>query len=281
MSEQRKSSETAVVTASLRALASFEDDEQIRGKDELAALFLPDEKRKLLASSDFRKMIKKAMPEGLYEYVFARTGYFDDLFVDSLKKGISQIVILGAGYDSRPYRFRDLIGPALIYEVDASATQEQKRSILRNNGIDCHKNIRYVSLDFEEDDLAEVLYSAGFDPSLRTLFIWEGVTFYLKPAAVKMIIQSLRLNAASHSILCFDFQDIDNGQGLIDTGLREEAIRFGMESARVREYLSDLGYAVTEHVGSEELEKRYLTRSDGSRLGSIKTMMNIMKAEMR
>jgi len=280
MKNQRKISETAIATASLRALACYEYDELVRCKDQLAVLFLPDDKKEPLMKSDLRNMIKKAIPEGLYEYVIARTGYFDDLFIHSLKEETSQIVILGAGYDSRPYRFKNLIGNTLIYEVDALATQEHKRIILQNNGVYCHKNIRYVSLDFEQDDLMNVLCNEGFNPLLQTLFIWEGVTFYLNPATVQTILQSLRSNSAEHSILSFDFQNIDNEQGLIDTGLKAEIIRFGIEAETVNGYLKSLGYIVIEHVDSEEMCKRYLTRSDGSRLGSIKSIMNIVKAEM-
>lgn len=280
MSNQRKTSETAVVTASLRALACYEGDGLIRYKDQLAKLFLPEDKSESLYNSDFRKMIKKAIPEGLYEYVIARTSYFDDLFIRSLKDGIPQIVILGAGYDSRPYRFYDLIDNTLIYEVDAFATQKHKRSILENNGVYCDKNIRYVSLDFEKDNIFTVLCGEGFSSLLPTLYIWEGVTFYLNPATVKTIIQSLRSNSAIQSILSFDFQHIDNEQGLIDIGIQDETIRFGINASTVKDYLKALGYVVIEHIDSEEMRVRYLTYSDRSCLGSIKSIMNIIQAKM-
>ncbi len=83
-----------------------------------------------------------------------------------------------------------------------------------------------------------------------------------------------------HSILSFDSQNVNNEHGLIDTGLQAEAVRFGIESGAVREYLKDLGYYIIEYADSEEMCKRYLTRSDGSRLGSIKPIMNIVKAGM-
>lgn len=276
---QGKASETAVITASLRALACYEDDENVKGNDHLAERFLPREKREPLQNSDFRSSIKKAIPEGLYEYVIARTSYFDELFIRYLKKEIPQIVILGAGYDSRPYRFDNFIGNTLIYEADAIATQEQKRSILQNGGIHCHRSIRYVALDFEQDDLVKELCSKGFNPQLRTLFIWEGVTFYLNPATVRAMLRLLNSNSATHSLLGFDFQSTDNGKGLIDTGLQAETIRFGIESGTIKEYLKSLGFVVVEHLDSEEMYKRYLTCSDGNRFGNIKPIMNIVLAE--
>ncbi len=280
MDNPRKASETAVVTASLRALACYEDDEIVRGKDELAALFLPEEKKEPLKSSDFRRNIKKVIPKGLYEYVTARTAYFDDLFDASLQAGLPQIVILGAGYDSRPYRFEKYIADTMIYEVDGSATQELKRSILQKNGIAGHKNVRYVSLDFEQDDLMHELYVQGFSPALKTLFFWEGITFYLQPDTVRSVLQSLRANSALHSLLCFDFQSVDHGKGLVDTGLKEEVVLFGIEAGKVSEYLQGLGYVVLEQLDAGKLGNRYLTCHDGSRLGSINSMMHIVKAEM-
>jgi len=270
-----KASETAMVTASLRALACYEDDEKVRGRDELAALFLPEEKREPLKSSDFRQNIKKMIPEGLYEYVLARTAYFDELFVASLQAGLPQIVILGAGYDSRPYRFEEFIAETLIYEVDALCTQEHKWSILQQNGITSPSIVRYVTLDFERDDLIGKLCGAGFDPALKTLFIWEGVTFYLQPATVRAVLQALRGNSGLHSLLSFDYQTFGCGQGLIDTGLKEEVVLFGLEAGKADEYLHDLGYAVVEQLDAESLGQRYLTLRDDSKLGSINSKMQI------
>ena len=275
MENQSKTSETAVVTASLRALACYEDDENVKCNDLFAEFFLPEEKGEPLKNKEVRNTIKKMIPEGLYEYVIARTSYFDELFLYYLKE-IPQIVILGAGYDSRPYRFDSLIGDTLIYEVDAAATQEWKRQILQTKGIYGSRNIRYAALDFERDDLMSALCNKGFNPQLRTLYIWEGVTFYLNPDTVKNVIELLRSNSAIHSMLGFDFQSVDNEQGLIDTGLKDESIRFGIKTGNIREYLKDLGYALIEHLDSEEMCKRFLTCSDGSRFGSIKPIMHIV-----
>lgn len=264
--------------ASLRALACYEEDECVRCNDHMAELFLPADKKASLVSKGIRDMIKKAIPEGLYEYVIARTRYFDELFSSVLEQGIPQVVLMGAGYDSRPYRFRDIIGETLVYEVDHPATQEYKRSILQNNEISVHRNVRYVALNFEEDDLNEALNRAGYDSVLQTLFIWEGVTFYLNPDTVDRVLRILKSSSGPGSMLGFDYQTIKNGSGLIDTGLRTEVIRFGIEEGTVEGYLKRFNYSVIEHINSEEMCKRYLTRTNGSRLGVIAPIMNIILA---
>lgn len=280
MDDPRGISETAIVTASLRALACYEDDGLVRHKDSLAQLFLPDDKRVPLANSELRAHIKKMIPEGLYEYVIVRTGYYDDLFREHLGRNIPQIVLLGAGFDSRPYRYSDLIQETVIFEADAPATQEHKLSILQNNQISSHENIRYIAIDFEKDVLAEALVKAGYRPKLRTLFIWEGVTFYLTPAAVDAVLRALRAVSSPGSVLSFDFQTVDREQSLIDTGLENERIRFGIKTGTTEEFLLSFGYSVKEHVDAKEMERRYLIAKDGIRFGSVKPIMNIVTAEM-
>jgi methyltransferase (TIGR00027 family) len=269
-----------MVTASLRAMGCYEEDNAVKCRDHFAELFIPDEKKEAIRNKAVRVDIKKMIPEGLYEYVIARTGYFDELFLHCLEEDIPQIVILGAGYDSRPYRFEHFIENTMIFEVDAAPTQEQKQSILKENEIRSHRNIRYVPLDFEQDDVMKALCQNGFQPRLRSLYIWEGVTFYLEPNTVKTVLEMLSSNSACRSVMSFDFQTIDPEHGLIDTGLRDEAINFGIPAGTIIEYLRDLGYSVMEHLDSEEMCKRYLTCSDGSRFGRIKPFMNIVQAEI-
>ena len=109
MSKHTSISETAMAVASLRALSNYEEDDQFKCNDIYAELFLPNEKRKALKDNQIRDLIKKAIPKGMYAYVISRTKYFDSIFLDALKRGIDQIVFLGAGFDSRPYRFNELL----------------------------------------------------------------------------------------------------------------------------------------------------------------------------
>src|SRR5512133_1649614 len=138
-----KISETAVIVASLRALSNYEPDKKFNCNDHYAELFLHDKKRIPLQDSQVREMIRKAIPKGMYEYVIARTKYVDGVFLDALKQNIKQIVILGAGFDSRPYRFQELIDKTKIFEVDTEATQQYKLSLLTNKA-DSIKKIHYV-----------------------------------------------------------------------------------------------------------------------------------------
>lgn len=273
-------SKTAMLIASLRALACYEEDPPIHGDDYMAEMFLPDEKRIPLKAIENRPVIKKAIPDGLYEYVIARTKYFDELFLRYLNLHIPQIVFLGAGYDSRAYRFKNQINNSVIYEVDTPATQEMKLQILKDNDVKIHNNVMYVATDLEKNELFQKLYNAGFQSSLQTLYIWEGVTFYLTPKSVDSMLSLLKQHSSSESILSFDFQHRDNENTLINTGLKDENVKFGLNTQECNKYLHGLGYSVIEKLNSEEMCNRYLTMTDGKRFGNVKSIMNIVTAQV-
>ncbi len=273
-------SQTAMLIASLRALAYYEDDPLIHGDDTLAELFLPEDKRIPLKTADCRPVIKKAIPEGLYEYVIARTKYLDELFLQHLHQQIPQIVLLGAGYDSRAYRYANQIKNSKIYEVDTWATQKLKRQILKDHALEIHPNVLYVTADFEQAEWFQRLYGAGYQSSLQTLYIWEGVTYYLSPKSADSMLSILRQNSSAGSILSFDYQHRDNENTLINTGLKEENIKFGLNAKECSNYLGCLGYSVIEHVDSETMSNRYLTMLNGERFGKIKSIMHIVTAQV-
>lgn len=280
MNNMNNVSQTAMLIASLRALACYEEDTLIHGTDYMAELFLPDDKKIPLKTEEYRTIIKRAIPEGLYEYVIARTKYFDELFSQYLNLEIPQIVLLGAGYDTRPYRFADQIKNSKIYEVDTLATQKMKRQILKDNALEIHPNILYITADFEQDKWFQGLCNAGFQTSLKTLYIWEGVTFYLTPKSVDSALRLLVQQSITGNILSFDYQHIDNEATLIETGLKDESIKFGLNTQECDNYLNSRGYSVIEKLTSEEMCNRYLVMVNGTRFGNVKSIMNIVTAQV-
>src|SRR6266496_290200 len=118
----------------------------------------------------------------------ARTRLIDDLVTDA-RSWIGQLVLLGAGFDSRAYRLPGL-EQVTVFEVDQPATQQAKREVLGRvlagivEGDPLAWHVRFVPVDFERDDLARALRTAGYRDGTRSLFVWEGVSNYLTPAAV-------------------------------------------------------------------------------------------------
>ena len=150
-----------------------------------------------------RRGVEERLPGG-YLLLQVRTRVFDDVTRTIIRDGISQLVILGAGGDSRAYRFQSELGGVTVFEVDHPATSAWKQGCVRRMLGTLPDNVRYVPIDFGCDALGTVLENACFDGSLRTLFLWEGVTMYLRPDAVDDVL-SLVAGAPAGSSVVFDY----------------------------------------------------------------------------
>ncbi|HYO54565.1 class I SAM-dependent methyltransferase, partial [Archangium sp.] len=131
----------------------------------------------------------------------ARTTFYDGAVARHLA-GADQLVILGAGFDTRAYR---LPAGARVrcFEVDAPPTQAYKRETLAKAGVDASA-VTFVAADFATEDWFERLVAAGFDPGRPSVFTWESVTMYLPREAV---VDSLRKIAgtAPGTVVAFDY----------------------------------------------------------------------------
>jgi methyltransferase (TIGR00027 family) len=131
----------------------------------------------------------------------ARVTFFDQALARHLPD-IDQLVVLGAGLDTRSY----LVPPGAsvrCFEVDTPWTQPFKRAMLKHAGIDSH-GVTYVAADFEQEDWFEKLVAAGFDPNRPSFFLWEGVTPYLDRPAVESTLRKIA-STAPGSAVSFDY----------------------------------------------------------------------------
>ena len=156
---------------------------------------------KLSGQLSFYPRIPKEGSETLADLVPARTLYFDRIIERSLRN-VDQFVLMGAGYDTRAYGMFAEAG-VTYFELDQAVVQAHKREMLDRTNIDSH-HVRFVTVDFSEDDLFTNLANAGFDASKRTLFLWEGVTLYLSLEEVENTMGLVKERAAPGSILLAD-----------------------------------------------------------------------------
>jgi methyltransferase (TIGR00027 family) len=132
----------------------------------------------------------------LRDHLLARTRFFDSVVLDALERGVGQIVIVGAGYDDRSFRFRS---PGVrFFELDHPATQADKRR--RVEALD-GGGPTFVAADFTHDSVADALAAAGHDTSAPTLFICEGLVIYLEASEIVELLAALRSRAADGSEL--------------------------------------------------------------------------------
>jgi methyltransferase (TIGR00027 family) len=275
-------SKTAMRNATARAFGAIDEREEIRGHDYLAELFIPEHLKDPFKNPTMRKelmlMVKSETP-GMYEYLNVRTAYFDNIFEQALREKFSQIVFLGAGYDTRPYRFKDLIKDARIFELDIHTTQQQKIKLLQQNNIPMPEQLTYVPINFNTETLEDVLFKTGYNKGQKNLFIWEGVTYYLWPKAVDDVFDFIKLSSSVGSTVCLDYQalwpEMLNAYGLKElsehmrTNNPGESSRFGIERGKIESFLSDRGYKMIDHLTAEDMERKFLTRKDGSLAGHV------------
>lgn len=127
----------------------------------------------------------------------ARVRWFDSQVVSALNDGIKQVAVVGAGYDSRPWRIPG--NGARFFELDHPATQQDKVRRAPWPGP------VYVGSDLRTEDAAKSLLDYGFDPSLPAVFILEGLTMYLSEEVVRRQLQHLGTMSAIGSRLAVDF----------------------------------------------------------------------------
>jgi methyltransferase (TIGR00027 family) len=133
-----------------------------------------------------------------------RVAYLDRLVGHAVDRlSIRQVVILGAGYDTRAARLPR--AGVTFFEVDHPATQAAKRERLAkldNYPLDA---ARYVTCNFEREDPIERLVANGFSTTEPALVIWEGVVPYLTEPAVRATATRLATGLDPRSLVAFDF----------------------------------------------------------------------------
>ncbi len=275
--------------AALRAMAAMDATGVVKGRDRLAEWFLPEEQRAPLRDPAIREwVLRNRVSPGMYEFMTARTAYFDEKVMQALGARIPQIVFLGAGYDTRSYRFRDRLGDTRIFELDMAPTQRHKRELLERAGIAVPGQLTFVSIDFTADGIGETLVHAGFDQERAALFVWEGVTYYLPAEAVDRTLAAVRVVSSAGSALCFDYAS--HSPGVIGDEkvrkLREsmksnypgEPTRFAVREGEIGPFLAERGYRILEHLAAGEMEEKYLALPGGTPAGMVPAVFCLVHA---
>jgi methyltransferase (TIGR00027 family) len=157
------------------------------------------------------------------DYLAARTRFFDRAVVTALGRGGQQVIIGGAGYDGRAFRYAK---PGVRwFEVDHPATQRDKRERLERLGI-TSRQVRFVEADFTRDPVAELLAEAGVDTGRPGLFLLEGVAVYLEPAVLETLLGQLRRVAARGSVLAISVS-LSGARGEARSAFRDSVAALG------------------------------------------------------
>lgn len=264
-------SQTAEAVCLMRASEQHRPPAKRIVDDRYAKLFLGRLSRAALASFEasgkLGDLVARLSP-GLAAYVLTRHRFIDDCLARSLAAGARQLVLLGAGYDSRAYRFAAALRGRPVFEVDFPATSRRKARLVARYAAELpHVDVRTVEIDFERDSLEERLRQAGFRKRARTFFVWEGVSMYLTRAAVKATLTNIRELSAPGSEVAMDFWfQLDSPSALASAyrmsanflSLVGEPVTFGIHPEDVGGFFERLGYRVVDLADAAELERRYI-----------------------
>ncbi|MCI0354407.1 MAG: SAM-dependent methyltransferase, partial [Acidobacteria bacterium] len=203
-----RSSKTAEQVALSRAIETRKPPQERICNDALAERFLGNGYRLLLLGRPLRDAIEKLIESlfaGHHYYVIARTRYLDDFLLSQLARQPEQLVILGAGYDSRAYRFANRLQGVAVFEVDHPATSKAKQAKIQQTLGSLPEHVTYVPVDFDNEKLADRLRQSGYRDGRRAVFLWEGVTPYLSAEAVDEVLRFILTSSGGGSAVLFDY----------------------------------------------------------------------------
>jgi methyltransferase (TIGR00027 family) len=205
-----------------------------------------------------------AVAMGIYGAQVCRTRYIDDAVQAALSQGTRQLVILGAGFDTRPYRLPGMES-VTVFEVDLPSVQNDKKKIRKYLGR-LPDHVTFIPIDFDTQTLEAVLSGAAFDPCRPAVFIWEGVTQYLSEEDVRQTLTFVG-KSAPESIIVFTYvlksiierrSDIPGADKMMDVVAKYAPWVFGLEPSGVPEFLKSFRLALIADVGDADYQDRYL-----------------------
>lgn len=288
--EANQISLTAIMSAYIRAHHARTADYRIFN-DYLAYELIPEERRKLIedglasaalhnpdwakTSFDSDTAISKFMQTmaGVPQ-ILSRARFTEDTLEKAVQQGIRQYVILGAGLDTFAFRQPEWAEHLQVLEADHPAMQSFKRQCLAELGWKQPVNLHFIPVNFTCDDLAALLNQPPYNPQLKTLFSWLGVTMYLTREQIGDILKAVHAITRSGSCVVFDYLDSDafNNEkaakrtqaGMMMARQAGEPMITGFDAEDLQVYLKLFGFTVTEHLGPQDLQELYFSgRTDG------------------
>jgi methyltransferase (TIGR00027 family) len=174
--------------------------------DPLALRFLPPAQRRIVAR--LRRTVEQGpagevtvntLTAGLAGHAALRMHAIDHAVIDAATSGCHQVVVLGAGFDTRAWRLDALVNTRVI-ELDLRDTQAVKQRCL--DGVPAlAQSVTLRPADLSRDDLADVLATTGHVPAEPTMWIWEAVAPYLPHPAVDQTVTAVARLSATRSRL--------------------------------------------------------------------------------
>lgn len=268
-------SRTAEAAAFGRAIESLRQAADRLVFDPFARLFLNRRQKLLLAGmripgvAELLLALHERSLPGVFGNLLCRTRFIDEQLAAAIHGGTEQVVLLGSGFDTRPYRMAAL-RKLPVFELDRPEVLSKKRALLESTLGEFPGNVSLIGLDFREQGWERALAANGFDPAGTTFFICEGVTQYVTVSVINDVLHFVA-NAAPASQVAFTYID----QSVIDGSATRsgdllakrwverlgEPWMTGFAPDQIGDFLAARQLEIVSHVGASEYDQRYLKPS--------------------
>jgi methyltransferase (TIGR00027 family) len=270
-------SRTAQYMALFRAVETVRSQSKRLFEDPYAINFL-DKGLKLVTKIASIPFVGNLIPKlihqkgiGAISSGIARTKYIDDLLETAVNEGCKQLIILGAGFDTRSIRL-DFLKKIIIIEIDHPDTSNFKKKIYRSSIGALPGNVSFQQADFNKQTLHEITEIANINYSLSTTIIWEGVTNYLTKEAIDTTFDFTKKFSSPFNMIFtyIEKEVLDNPQNFKGTKQlfenlkkNEEQWTFGFDPNGLSSYLKRFDLTLIEDQNATGYRNRYIPDRQG------------------
>ncbi|MBN2261091.1 MAG: SAM-dependent methyltransferase [Clostridiales bacterium] len=269
---EKKSSRTASYTCMCRASSFLEKNKYLKSNDYIAVKLLP-RLVKVLLKLKILNLKGKISPKGIYPYVIARTKYIDEIFKNAIKDGIEQVIIFGAGFDSRAIRLLNETQNVKVYEIDTVYTLQAKLRQFKKRETHLPEYNIHIPVNFDKEDIKTKLSEIKLMKSKKSLFILEGLTMYLSQESIEKTFKLIYDYSGPSSFIVFDYlyasvlrkEEKYYGEREIFKRVEKdnEKWTFGIEEGEIENFLGRFNFNLVEHLDSNKIENKYFTDENG------------------
>ena len=253
----RNASRTALGTAYMRAAHQLLDAPPRILEDPLAVTLLgPAAAQRINATADSYQTPERC---ALRAHTVLRSRFAEDRLAAAIRRGVTQYIVLGAGFDTFALRQPVWAQSLRILEIDHAGTQATKRAQLAAAGLALPANAHFVTIDFEHESLGDGLLRYQVALNEPTFFSWLGVTMYLKEDAIDAVLRSVAAFPAGSEIVLTFASLPGNARSPFDqraASLGEPWVSY-FESGALEAKLRSTGFSDVEFLSPEEAEERY------------------------
>ena len=263
---KNKSGSTAFGAAAFRLMEQYEADDKRLFTDNIVYHLTNPVVRfffKFKFVRDKTSRLSDNIIPGIISAQICRTKYIDDKTL-SVLKDVEQILILGAGLDTRAYRL-DGIDQKIVYEIDLPDIQRVKKKGLKKYLGKLPTNVHFIPIDFNKEKTETVLKNTSFGFNKPTLIILEAVTQYLNPDAVDEVFNFVsKFPNDSYMLFTYVLREVierktEDANKIMDWSEKKHyPFIFGINPSDVKSFLEKYNLEMLEDVGSEFYLENYL-----------------------